>query len=534
MKAYKGEDYFYTTDSCMCLELCSKIDHKHIPKKKQKSYLSYYPADIKAHFNEHRFKQFLINKVKYLLNDYNCIAGGYLLGLAMEYFKYGESKARDIDIFEHCDIQDKTKHVKKFLNQNKNNDLYKFFHKGENYELIHQEKEDKINKIYILASDSFKWSTLIEDFDLNCVKIAIYKEKHKVKVYLSPEFIDFLNTKNIYITSSSRFNSLARAIRKKEQYPMLNFDQSFFHKQILIKNSQAFNRETIDLKEEYTSKENIAILKNITNPLWSITNNNINISFPQEQKKIYDFFHQYFIDKNISLLKKSLLPRYEHYLKIVERYSSKQKSHKKTRVRTFILNLIYYNNFLEKDIKIKEFESLLIFIQHHQLFSNIASFSLKNNYNYSELLKLVKILKSSDDLLAFFESRSFIDFSKANKIYQSYHTFVSAKNNYEYKALDTLLWFNKYITELSSHEMLINESKKMNHCVRGYWSRVARGDERIFHINIKGQHSTFSISKLNKVIQHKAYHNKKPQSLNISLAHMFARNIAYIKELNKV
>lgn len=68
----------------------------------------------------------------------------------------------------------------------------------------------------------------------------------------------------------------------------------------------------------------------------------------------------------------------------------------------------------------------------------------------------------------------------------------------------------------------------MNHFVKGYWYQINRGKQRIFHINYKGNHSTFALDAKNgRILQHKSYENRIPDNINIILGKLFSKNYSY-------
>jgi len=430
--------------------------------------------------------------------------------------------------------------VDNFLKEN-NIDTYAFYVKSNEYEIISQAKYDKFNYIKLTCGGQFKWENLISHFDLNCIKIGVSKEGEEFNLIIQNEFLDFLNNREILILNAFNLeSSIPRSLRKVSQYPFLKFNLNYFIKKYLIKSSHWFHLEEIKFKEELSSENKnkmISLLSqdnrlsvNENGFLFNYVPNDLSL---KEYSSLYGMFGSFFESHSYVYLKNneinSLIKIKKIHELIDKTNSKKTKEHE---LKLFIKTIIFDNNFIFKNFKDEDMYSIINFFNKHDnkyLFTNIKRI-YDNINNWNDFLIFFRQLKRNDILIAFCENTWLL-----GKGIDSFDKLIKAKiiednkdNKFKYKPFKTLFWFSKYIHELSTEQELFSESKKMSHCVKGYWYQINRGKQRIFHINYKGNHSTLALDAKNgRILQHKSYKNRKPENLNIILGKLLSKNYSY-------
>jgi hypothetical protein len=468
------------------------------------------------------------------------IAGGYTLGLVLQYLGIiNESKHRDIDIFYDVGYEDEDKDVEEFIS--KMGDCYAFYCKSDDYEILTQWKKDNLNFIKITSGAKFSWNQFIKDFDLNCVFIGVEKDNDGYRLIYSDEFIDFLHTKEIKLFDKlSYLSSIPRALRKIEQYPFLKFDFYYFFKRMIINETNFFQNKKVNYPN-FLSKENREVLKNIINKVdyceldSEETGFYVRISRERDYFKYYKIFKDLFDANAYPFLKKNEIERIKRISKILIDESNKDvnKYYKNNLLKIIFLNYnLIYSDFKKEDLLI-----LGSFLFKHYDRRNSFEQSILHIMNqvgdWKSFIFFIRQLRKNNSLIAFIENKSIIKerVSSYDRLVEIKHIddIKNNQNSFNYKNMNLLGWLEKYVTELSYEKDLIDESKKMKHCVSGYWKYVKNGSQRIFHIKYKDNHSTLSLDYKSGVIkQHKSIRNKNPHKINSYLGEILSKNYKYL------
>lgn len=517
-----------------------EIDEYGEDKYSYKKYIPYYLVKSEnIFFKDDELLSFLKEKIIKDIGLENIpydsfISGGYILGLVLEYLKISETKHRDIDIFFNIDpsvegIKDVD--LNHFFDTNKGIDFYSFYEKSGDYEILTQYKKEKYNYIKITAGSSFKWENFLKDFDLNCVFIGVEIFNKEFKLVYTEEFIDFLHTNEIILYDrSSYLSSIPRSIRKLEQYPFLKFDLHYFLKKMIIKESNGFVNTYIEYPN-YLSEENRRKLQKIFKNEEKYESDEKGFLIKGINEDYHEFFNQfnnYLESHSYPYLKKEEIRRLKKFDDITN-----YRNETNTYICNFLKELFLNYNFFFKDIKKEELISLNNFIKKHNDIILLRSLTLlsENIDDWTDFISLIRRIKSNNDLIAFIENNNI------SKEVDSYNSLIKYKKkcerekyNFKYRKLNNISWIKKYCTELDTSEKLNEESKLMKHCVSGYWSYVASGKQRIFHINYDGEKSTISLDyKTGKIIQHKSKHNKKPSKINLFIGNVLSNNYKFFK-----
>lgn len=532
----KGDDPFRGLKIIKTKDMNEYGEDKYLYKK----YIPYYPVNVNnIFFKEEELISFLKERIIKDIGPENIpydtfISGGYILGLVFEYLNISESKHRDIDIFFNIDpavegVKDLD--LNKFFDSNKGIDFYSFYEKSGDYEILTQYKKEQYNYIKITAGSSFKWKNFLKDFDLNCVFIGVEIFDKEFKLIYTEEFIDFLHTREIVLYDrSSYLSSIPRSIRKLEQYPFLKFDLHYFLKKMIIKESNGFINNYVEYPS-YLSQENRIILQSIFENEQKYESDEKGFLIKGVQEDYSEYFNQfnnYLESHSYPYLRKEELNRLKKFDKVTNYKNEINKN-----IFNFLKEVFLGYNLFFKDVKKDELISLNNFIKKHNeviLLKNLTLLS-ENVDDWSDYISLIRRIKSNNDLIAFIEN------NKVSKEIDSYNSlmkykkkFEREKYNFKYRRLNDISWIRKYCTELDTSEKLNKESKLMKHCVSGYWSYVASGKQRIFHINYCGERSTISLDyKTGKIVQHKAKHNKNPSKINLFLGNVLSNNYKFFK-----
>ena len=152
--------------------------------------------------------------------------------------------------------------------------------------------------------------------------------------------------------------------------------------------------------------------------------------------------------------------------------------------------------------------------------------------NWKDFVFLIRKINKNDSLIAFLENESIKgkkvkNYEELRKV-KHISDMKNRKTKMEYIDLKNLGWLSKYITELNTEKKLEIESKRMKHCVRGYWKYVRNCSQRIFHIKINNFESTLSLDYKTGIIrQHVSVKNQKANSINQNLATILSRNYKF-------
>ena len=496
------------------------------------------------------------------LHSEGLIAGGFLLGLFLEYFKGVKANYSDIDHF-HIEMPGDnessalTRYWERIRKEFKNVDLYRFYVRDNNFELIDQQKEGNINIIKLTASMSFNWDKLIDSFDLNCVKIGYHIPTGSL--HIGYDFIMFMNSLEMKITTFDRaFNSFARCLVKEEQYDILKFDYinhlnktiiegfgQFNIKEIRWNSSDVIESRTMDLIEEAKTTEHIGVetisvknlekLKGVNHPNLIIDDKGIRINydFPKDYIRIYKRCGKYFKERNQPFMSKA------QYRRLNDFFNKFKLEHDSLSVLgkrrdSYILYWFLEYGGLNQDMNLQRFFLIEKLINKHPRLNNNLKI-LSSKVNFDQFYSFCREIRESLALIGFLESINLSEHKIPFKNVRGLRAFKTRVEKEKYgdvfKPINRMEWYGKYIRELCSQEDLEAESKKMKHCVKGYWHKVRSGQERIFHIEYLDNHSTLSISPSGKFLQHKGVRNVSPENKHKHLARLFANYLMKYKLL---
>jgi hypothetical protein len=467
------------------------------------------------------------------------VAGGYLLGKAVEFLKISKNNHGDIDIFQVFHMQSeedkKDTDFNEFLEQE--HDLYKFFIKGDDYEIIGDRREGELNIIKVTTSMNFNWKKIIEDFDLNATKIGLRIDKSSWELYVSDEFLDFLSSREIistvngYCQDGTFFRSFSRMLIKKDQYPWINFNENLFFQVAVLQDSHWFHEKEINLKSLGSEKIKrlSSYIKNI--PYFDIVGDKFTIIHKQQEYKEHSrLFIEYLVKEGKIFLSKSELRRLLRIVPFVERKI--RKSDNEYIPKSVIVHL----DLLKFDIKDEELFHLSKLYNHNC--NRKVTELLKLKKNWKEAMRFVRELNKNPNLIAFLESAFILrkdleNNSSIEGLIRLRNKWISKNHNYNYTPLRTLFIYDKYIRELTSEKDLQEEAYRMKHCVSGYWNNILKGSEIIFHLEFEGEHSTFSIRRIHRhlyISQHKSKNNGDPSKRSYLVSKLF---LNYLKHYDK-
>lgn len=461
--------------------------------------------------NLEELKKFIISRLPFEMNDHEIIAGGYILGEVFEFLKISKNKSKDIDVFISASEDSRGESFfKDWLDKNNIKDAYPILFKEKNKlsEIIHIVKSKRlkylfkeINYIYYVSNCNF--TNFINSFDLNCVQCGLLKNNQDYTLYLSNNFIKFLDNFELKVVTlgDSYLRNLARMLTKKEQYDFIKFDQkehlktSFFY----------FNEN--EYKNFLTESNYKTLLKSIHSRFIIFKEDKIflNYKFKENELLVRKKFFKFFYKNNRPFLTKKeinkclYISEYDSITEeIVIKYDLINQDFKKTDIN-------FVNKFLKKHpifkeqilhLNIKDISALKIFLK------NID----KEAYDIGFLESL------QSEFLGKISNKKDINILKRKLL----------KNNNQYKPLIYLDYFHKYFKELTTQDELIQESRIMGHCVKGYFPQVMNCSYRIFHVKTDKNDSTLCIYYKNGSLQqHLSFRNRKPHKKNVLLVKLF-------------
>ena len=500
-------------------------------------------------FKDEEFLNFAKEKIKIdlkdvLLHEECFISGGYILGIMMEYLGLSENKSRDIDIFYDINKLGQQTELKEFIEKEKEGDFYFFLEKSDEYIILDQWKESKINYIKMVSGAKNTWRKFLKDFDLNCVLIGIIFNKGEYELIYTDEFIHFLHTKEILIHNNEILNSsIPRAIRKVQQYDFVNFNYYFFLKQFTMINSNFFKNNEIDLRKGASEENNELFRSELEKDknFKIISDEKVEVLLnynTKEYAEIFSFFTSYLVSQNYPFLKKKEYERAKFLKNKIEEFENNRK-------------VINAWNYIHNEQKV-----IYLFVSRYKLlFQDVKKididfffkFIIKNNTEYlqkniikmiydiesfSSFIKLLRSINKNNNLLSFLESGELrIDQNLSYQRLMDQKYIYDVKNmdiKKRYRPLNLNSWIAKYIVELLSEQDFIDESRKMKHCISGYWKRALKCEIRVFHIYYNGCHSTVSMNyKDGRIIQHKSISNSNPEKMNHQMIKILSKNFFY-------
>lgn len=490
-------------------------------------------------FNETRLKDFIINRIQKDIPDLQknktfIIAGGYLLGLTLEFLGISKANHSDIDVFQICNPDssesDSDSDLKKFLESG--TDLYNFFTIENHYEIIGQYRKDSLNIIKIVCAGKFTLDNLLETFDFNATKIGIvFSETHQ-NLYIHQEFFDFINTLELVYTRSGYFGegavtrSFARGLQKIKQYPMIKFDTVFYYQMALFQDSSWFDSNIINISS--SGKDKIEVLKEFfkDSHLVKIEGNRLILNYTLDFK-LNELCSLLFIDKVITEKKfffsKSELSRLK---KINDLTAEPASIHYKSQLVAYLMSF----GLLNRDTSEIHLKSILKLVLHNRALFIITEI-IKNFIHFEKKMEMILFLNKNPEYIGFLESfvteiskQEIQAITSTNLLKKLRYTKIKRKSNFNFKPISELFIWNKYIKELCTEDDFNKEGKLMKHCVKGYFPSVLQGSERIFHINEHNEHSTFSIKSNKKgmyISQHKGVKNIEPLNKHKIIAKLF-------------
>ena len=293
-------------------------DKKDIRNLKNKPWQNHFSMNTDKNFNEDKFLSFLIQKINNLINielfrNETIIAGGFVLGAFLEYTEQKNNLSRDLDIFINTFPEENDEDLNSWMKNN--GDLYRFYERSDNYEIISSKRKGFVNEIKFTSGKNFNWHTFIKDFDLNCVQIGICKKQDDWILFYSDEFLDFVNNKEIIImnheySAKKVFRSIARAERKRHQYN-INFDLYYFLNSAILQSLPYFKNNQLEY-DEGIGVDNVKLLKTIYHPNINFSNENISINYYSfKEFNILKKFYLIFLENNKAFLSKKEIRRLE-------------------------------------------------------------------------------------------------------------------------------------------------------------------------------------------------------------------------------
>jgi hypothetical protein len=368
--------------------------------------------------------------------------------------------------------------------------------------------------------------SILSTFNLNALQVGI--DVLEEKLYFTKEFEDFVNTKQLYVTSI--FNPNSTII---DLIVMANTIPCYCD----------INEELLLLAQPYYYNK--------------VTHLTVDVVTYEEYQRANSYFPNLFkyfsYDKKEQTIspKEDTLPQetrlldiasedfqmFLNYWKLYKRNSvSKSNREKFDKIFTFtftkyyiLANLEYYDFKKEPVVvEMKHLDDMLI--KHPSLNKLISEIGIHEQLIFCETIRdymrqynewVIGFLETNDKL---FKEGNVIDY---NKITELLEKEVKRLNEPLIETLDLREFkYRSYVEELHTPLKLQVEGKKMHHCVGGYSNQVESGQSRIFHIEtdnltlstleigVSGKDDNMSFS----VRQHKNVNNKEPEAENIKIA----------------
>lgn len=520
------------------------------------------------------------------------IAGGSLAALINEYLYKVPAVINDIDIFFY-----------KISGANKNiiTDMYEISQSGSinfNYCIVESKEVGILNKIQISIGENFSWKNLLQSFDLNSCQIG-YNISNNSLIF-DINFVNFLTNRLIdenekalerikidgelttFIRGSIKSRELCAKYYIGEKLINYSIENLLLIKKVNIVDDFKLKDENnifITKKRLSLWKKNIDILK----PWFSLSEEN-KLILGEIFKKYhwYEFYknvcEQIYNKKNKGVIDKLGNLDFDFIESVIfldffiQRFNDLKKESKGTLENIFStskLNIIEQNHFfqvVEKKIHIfrdqvsnNKLNQISPFLNGH-LKIKLFIYSLIMNYNYSfkDIIDFCNVfIKKPLYIIGFLENR--LDYIKSNdKKYNNDISLLKNKDFYEFYNLIENLYkkeldkdklidpisinpFNKFVRELTKHSELLDEGKKLSHCVGGYGNKIKSNKSRIFHIETSSGLSTLEleIKNLKKrqyeevyftIIQHKSKHNSNPSIQHKKIAKKLTNYLNNYKE----
>jgi len=396
------------------------------------------------------------------------------------------------------------------------------------YQEFNQKNYNKKSEHYVI----------IEGFDLNCCKAGL--DLLNKKIVYTPEFVDYLETKQLKVTNPC--SPIQTSIRLFKKISDLNCYCDVKHEmRFLTVASKRFNNRNItkiigpETKAKYDKFKNkiedyfilreakgedfgqklkagIKIPKN----LWSydeVLDFDILERFHSmsQLKRIWDLLFSYrkkgeqdkinkIFYKNVLLNKTSDEDTWEHKIWLKENEYEIKPVYNSTRF-TYEM-LMAKKNYHKCNFTIRHVDYIDNFCREHYAIRKI----LKNTNTLEETYKVIRYIKSltkkeGDWFIGSLESLKWstyktvfngeLSFDFIKKIFNK-EKEIGSKELIKTVDLSNFKYKNN-VKELVTAITLREEGKKMGHCVGGYSGQIESGASRIFHIEIDGVGSTAEI-----------------------------------------
>jgi hypothetical protein len=408
---------------------------------------------------------------------------------------------------------------------------------------------NNINYIYKKGNgDKNEKYVVIDGFDLNCCKAGLDLESEKI-IY-TPEFVDFLKTKQIrVINPCSPIQSSIRLFKKIKElnaYCDIKHEMRFLTAAAKNLNNRTINKiigpETkikydkfkneiekyfilrplkpsdlqyhndVEIKENLWSYDpvlNFDIFESVDNmsklkKIWDLMYNYRNKS---EQNKINKIFY-----KNVFLDKKSVEDVWE---RVVRNDDDKNKSEIKPTYNSYRFTfemLMSKKDYYKCNFNVKHVDYVDEFCHEHGRLRNF----LKHTNTLEETYQIIKFIKNltnkegqwfigSLETLNWSEYKDLIGNTITNDVILEIFKKEKETNTKELVDKIDLKDFKwaKNVKELTTVIDLKSEGQMMGHCVGGYGKKVKNGYSRIFHIQTENSGSTLEVylpitKKINK------------------------------------